>query len=195
MNKTLAECHMDIVNELRSRGEPIFNPCIATMDGKRIRPKVYVKDRQFGTIEFLCGSAIREKDGTISIMPEPMRVLRGFGGFKIEELGLCDPICYYANMDGKTYPRKPVLGIKPLMFINARSQAKDYPGLNPISDLQEEVKELRESLEISHENRIDNLKYIMEYIKKLEFKVEELVFMATGSEEEAKNAVRVLRLE
>jgi len=105
---TLRECHIKIVRELEARGETVYNPCASSMmtlsDGI---PKVYVKGREFQTPEFLCGTAIREKDGTISILPEPMADLRGIGGFKIEDLGLCDPICYYRNSDKKPSQDKP----------------------------------------------------------------------------------------
>lgn len=105
MNRTLAECHKEIVDELVGRCEEVYNPCIKLMGGT---PDVYVKGKQFRTREFICGTAIRMKNGTISIIPEPMADLVGFEGFDIKDLGLCDPVCYYANGDAKTYPlREP----------------------------------------------------------------------------------------
>lgn len=90
------------------RGEQIFNPCTKSMlrDTDDV-PKVYVKGRQFRTPDFICGSAIKEKDGSVSILPEAIADLIGIRGFKIEDLGLCDPVLFYANNDAKTYPLKP----------------------------------------------------------------------------------------
>jgi hypothetical protein len=97
---------MDIVKELEARGEVVYNPCSKSMLNGR--PKVYVKGRPFPSKEFLCGTAIREKDGTISVLAEAMADMIGVGGFKIEDLGLCDPVLYYANHDQKTYPLKTI---------------------------------------------------------------------------------------
>ena len=111
MAKTLGECHSDVVKMLEKRGEPVYNEVNKSISGT---PKVYVKGRKFGTKEFLCGTALMKKDGTIDIIQDPLTDLRGIGGFKIEELGLCDRVMVYANDDHKTYPRKVKETPKPL---------------------------------------------------------------------------------
>jgi len=104
---SLRDCHIAVVKELQARGEAIYNPCAKSMlSHERDVPKVYVKGRQFRTPEFVCGSAIMEKDGSVSILPEAMADLIGIRGFKIEDLGLCDPVLFYANNDERTYPLK-----------------------------------------------------------------------------------------
>jgi hypothetical protein len=107
MSKTLAECHSEIVKELESRGETVYNPVDRSMLRKGSHPKVYVKGRPFPSNEFLCGTAIREKDGTISILAESMANLRGVGSFHLGDLGLCDPVLYYANHEKIHHVKTP----------------------------------------------------------------------------------------
>jgi hypothetical protein len=106
MGRTLADIHLEIVNKLRERGETVYNPCQESMLGDGSSPKAYVKKWPFGTKGFLCGTATWNKDGSINLLPESMADLIGEGPFQLEELGLCDPVLFYAKDDRERYPLK-----------------------------------------------------------------------------------------
>jgi hypothetical protein len=105
---TIAEGHDIIVKILRDRGEKVWSPDpkydAKALEVLRQRPDVYVKGRKFGYTQWLSGTALRNDNGTVNISSETIADLRGDGPFKLEELGLCDPLCKYANGDSKRYP-------------------------------------------------------------------------------------------
>jgi hypothetical protein len=98
-NRTLYAIHKEIVDLLKERGEKIFNPFDKghlTSDG-HILPDAYVKGQKYPSNEFLCGTPLWEKDGTISINGDFLSWY--VSGFRLEDLGLCDPIVGYKNLD------------------------------------------------------------------------------------------------
>jgi hypothetical protein len=99
MGKSLHQLHVDIVKQLQANGEPIANPAAPRSylneGGFCSGPDVYIKGRDFGTESFVSGSAIREKDGTYTICNDMLQYQRG--PFTFDQLGLCDPVCWYEN--------------------------------------------------------------------------------------------------
>ncbi len=96
MSKTLYQHHEEIVQQLKEKGEPIFNPTHESAINKfRSLPDVYVKSMKFPSEEFKCGCPVRDQDGTYSICGEHLTWI--ISGLKFEELGLCDPIIVHEN--------------------------------------------------------------------------------------------------
>lgn len=104
----IAEGHDEIVKKLRDRGEKVWSPDprynATALETLGQRPDVYVKRRKFGYTRWLSGTGLDNHDGTFNVSSETIADLIGDGPFKLEELGLCDPLCKYANSDPKTYP-------------------------------------------------------------------------------------------
>lgn len=100
---TLFEMHQEIVKKLLKRGEPVFKPFEAAVIKDLL--DVYAKAHKFGTKKWVSGHAALNDDGTYNILEDAQADLVGKGPFKLEELGLCDPKCRYANEDPKTYPQ------------------------------------------------------------------------------------------
>ena len=98
-SRSLAEIHDEIIGKICARGETeIFNPTGRTMmTGYRARPFVYVKGRKYPSRDFICGHALYDKNNTIEIWYDFF--CYAYTGFKIEELGLCDPAVWYDNLD------------------------------------------------------------------------------------------------
>jgi len=99
------DIHKEFVYKLLARGETIYNPLSETMLNHPCKcPDVYVKSRPFPSKDFICGTAWPRKDGTITINWD---FVCYEDGFKEDELGLCDPILYYRNMDHLKAQTKP----------------------------------------------------------------------------------------
>lgn len=92
---SIFDLHVEIVKLLQERGEPVYNPCKRSMARVSGVPDVYVKGRPFHSKDFICGFAIKEDKGTYAIHGDFMSYC--YAGFKLEELGLCDPACFYDN--------------------------------------------------------------------------------------------------
>ncbi len=99
---TIAEGHAEIVKKLKERGEEVWSPN-PNFD-RRKQPDVYVKGRKFGWSRWLSGTALDNHDGTFNISSETIADLVGDGPFKLNELGLCDPMCKLASDHPETYP-------------------------------------------------------------------------------------------
>lgn len=96
MSKTLYQHHEEIVQKLKEKGEPIFNPTHrSAINEYRSLPDVYVKSMKFPSEEFNCGCPVEGQDGTYSICGEHLTWV--ISGLKFEELGLCDPIVETEN--------------------------------------------------------------------------------------------------
>lgn len=114
MPKTVADCHTEIVKQLKARGENVYLPdwlkSFSLMKNTKHPfshdPDIYVKGMTVEGAVFISGHGITEQNGKITI--HNMRDGYYFEPpFNIEDLGLCDPICWYAHGDSKTYPRPP----------------------------------------------------------------------------------------
>jgi len=77
-----------IIQKLKDRGEPIWCPNFL----KEMKHDVviaYVK----GSLPFVCGYPVKEKDGTISLEHDFLCYYET--GYNMDELGLCNGICWY----------------------------------------------------------------------------------------------------
>lgn len=137
MSKSLSECHQEIVEKLLDRGERLFvprgiDPKWGCSSGEI--PHVYVKGRPFPSTdneEFICGHAVEEKDGTITIFYDMLAYQRG--PFDLEELGLCPAQCWY-----KKNEKVKNVGWKIYSIVN--EDGSDYETINGTSFFYSETE-------------------------------------------------------
>jgi hypothetical protein len=97
MGKSIYDCHVEVVECLKKKGETILQPLKSEpwiKNGTRI-PDIYVKGYLYPSKDFIIGHGIIEKDGSISIHGDFLSWEHN--GFKLDDLGLCDPACVYEN--------------------------------------------------------------------------------------------------
>ena len=87
---SLYKWHERVVAVLRRNGETVLGDL-----GNDKTPDVYVKGAVLGVDEFVCGHAIPQKDGSIDIVHDMLQYQRR--GYRIHQLGLCDPIMWYTR--------------------------------------------------------------------------------------------------